>query len=262
MEIPIKDFRNYILQLENAGELKRVVEPVHWKYDVGAISRQMQKFGSGSLALLFENILDYPGHRLLTNCLGSYSRIAIALGLDRSTPFDEIVDIVEERMAQLREPVLAEDYCIRERIFRGDEVDLATFPVPWLHEQDGGRYIGTWHLNVSKDPGNGIRNIGIYRMQLLGAVTTAISISPGSHLAAAPPERAARKGVALEMAVAIGVDETLIMAAAASQDTALTNTTLQAACPRKLSVPTKCLTVDLEVPALRKLYWRGKSTRV
>jgi UbiD family decarboxylase len=50
-------------------------------------------------------------------------------------------------------PRLVETGPVLENIF-GERVNLLTLPVPqWRN--DGGRYIGTWHINVTKDPETG-----------------------------------------------------------------------------------------------------------
>jgi 4-hydroxy-3-polyprenylbenzoate decarboxylase len=48
----------------------------------------------------------------------------------------------------------------------GDQVDLYRFPSPMIHEGDGGRYIGTWDLVVTKDPETGWTNWGMYRFMV------------------------------------------------------------------------------------------------
>lgn len=39
----------------------------------------------------------------------------------------------------------------KDNIHVGDEVDLLEFAVRMAHNGDGGRYIGTWHLNITTD---------------------------------------------------------------------------------------------------------------
>lgn len=75
----------------------------------------------------------------------------------------------------------------------GDQVDLTELPIPWWNEKDGGRYIGTWHLNITKDPETGQRNVGVYRMQLLGPRQTSINYSENSDIALHIAKAEARK---------------------------------------------------------------------
>jgi len=40
-------------------------------------------------------------------------------------------------------PVVVESGPCKENIIKGNEVDLAKFPIPLIHDGDGGRYVGT-----------------------------------------------------------------------------------------------------------------------
>ena len=139
----------------------------------------------------------------------------------------------------------------------GDDVDLEKLPVPWLTKEEGGRYIGTWHLNVSKDPENGGRNIGVYRMQLLGKRKTAVSLSPGSHLGK-HLAKAKKMGMALEMAVAIGVNESLVMAAGASFPFGADEYCIAGGITREAIALGRCSTIDVEIPAHAEIVIEGK----
>ena len=145
---------------------------------------------------------------------------------------------------------------LQEHVFTGDAVDLEKLPVPWLSKEEGGRYIGTWHLNVSKDPENGTRNIGVYRMQLLGRRRTAISMSGGSHLAQ-HLAKARRNGAALEMAVAIGVNEPLVMAAGASFPLGADEYCVAGGISGEAVALCSCSTVDVEIPAHAEIVLEG-----
>src|ERR1041385_9271467 len=75
-------FRDFLTQLERAGELKRVSQPVATELEITAIAdREMKKAGGGQ-ALLFENptingqVSPFP---LAINTLGSWKRMAMSL---------------------------------------------------------------------------------------------------------------------------------------------------------------------------------------
>lgn len=248
--------RSFIYNLEKIDELSRIRERVNWKYEIGEITRERQQSDSNP-ALLFENIKDYPGCSVLTNGLSSYSKIAIAIGINPSTPFKEIVKTFKGRITNPLEPNIKNDSPVKKNSFTGDNVDLLTLPVPWWSRKDGGRYIGTWHLNITKDPYSGHRNVGIYRMQLLGKRTTAVSFSPNSHLAK-HLTKAKNKNIPLEMAVAIGVNERLIMAAAAAPPYGVDEYHMAGGLAGTPIELVKCDTVDLEVPANSEIILEGK----
>ena len=52
-----------------------------------------------------------------------------------------------------------------------DEPDLSKLPILQCWPEDGGKFI-TFPLVHSKDPNTGIRNIGMYRMQVFDNKTT------------------------------------------------------------------------------------------
>lgn len=253
----IKSLRDLICIFEKYGELIRIVDFVDWNYEIGDRTRKSHLSDSAGPALLFENIKSYAGFTVMTNGLGSYSRIAITLGKEPTTSFKEIVNVFKDRVANPVPPVLVEKGPIQENILIGDNVNLLKLPVPWWNREDAGRYIGTWHLNITKDPETRIRNIGIYRMQLLDSRKTAVSISPRSHLAL-HLSKAEKKGIPLEMAAAIGVDETLIMAGAAAVPFGVDEYHIAGRLRQAPVELIKCRTVDIEVPASAEIVLEGK----
>ena len=88
----------------------------------------------------------------------------------------------ERREQALIPPVQVEKGPCKEVVVRGDDVDVFRLPAPMLHEGDGGRYIGTWDLVVSRDPGSNWTNWGIYRFMLHGRRTLTGFPRPTSHL--------------------------------------------------------------------------------
>jgi len=55
------------------------------------------------------------------------------------------------------------------------------FPVPFLHELDGGRYIGTDDLVIMRDPEENWVNCGTYRVMVHDAKRVGVWMSPGKH---------------------------------------------------------------------------------
>lgn len=205
---PAPGFREFIQILTDRGNLVRVTEPVHWQYDLGRRTR------AAGRPILFENIEDYPGSRVFANGLWSPGAIRLALGLDFDMPREAFLAEARKRIAHPIPPRVIESGPVLENILEGDAVNLLDLPVPQWHDRDAGRYLGTWHLNITRDPETGARNVGVYRMQLLGPRQATVSTSQRSHLAL-QMAGAERAGQPLPMAVVIGVSEPLLMAAAA-----------------------------------------------
>jgi len=245
------ELRTFISLLSRHGLLERVRQPVDWKYELGQATRD------SGVPLLFENIKGYPGQRVFTNGLSGISAISLALGLDPSMRRSEVVREAAKRVANPIEPVLVDSAPVHENIFEGERINFLSLPVPQWSRQDGGRYLGTWHVNITRDPETCSRNLGIYRMQVLGPRHATLSASPRSHLAR-HFAAAESQGRPLEMAVAIGVSEALMMAAAAAYPAGRDEYDLAGGLQCEPLKLIRCATMDLEAPADAELVIEGR----
>jgi len=242
--------RGFIATLSNAGRLVRVKESTHWKFDLGRITRESKT------PLLFENVEGYPGQCVFTNGLRDVGLIGLALGLRSGLSREDLLAEVRQRVANPVSPVVVEAGPVLENQFQGSGVNLMALPVPQWHESDCGRYLGTWHINVTNDPETGKRNVGVYRMQLLGKNQATVSTSPGSHLSQ-HVTKAEKEGRALPMAVAIGVNEAVIMAAAAAYPYGMDEYDLAGGLQQRAVELIRCQSVNLEVPAQAEIVIEG-----
>jgi 4-hydroxy-3-polyprenylbenzoate decarboxylase len=101
---------------------------------------------------------------------------------------------------------------------------------------------------VSKDPFTGKRNIGVYRMKIIDAHHSSISVSSGGHLGR-HVRNAERLGKDLQVAVAIGVAEPVVMAAAAALPFGSDEYDFAGALQGESLNLVKCRNTDLEVPS-------------
>jgi UbiD family decarboxylase len=204
-----RGLRGFIHQLDSIGKLVRIAEAVDWKFEIGRRTR------ASRLPLLFEAIRDYPGQQVFTNGLSDRESIGLALGFDPGTSLKTIVSECRERLRKPIPPRFVPLPSLLKNVAAGPEVDLTSFAVPHWSELETARYIGTWHINVSRDQETGQSNVGVYRMQILNPTQATISASAGSdlmlHLAKAELE-----GESLPAVVAIGVPEAVVMAGGAS----------------------------------------------
>jgi UbiD family decarboxylase len=244
------DLREFIDLLSKEGYLRRVDREVDWRFELGEIARNNQ------VPLLFERIKDYPGQRIFTNGLTSISAMALALDLRPGKSWRAFIKEARRKAATPIRPLVVDKGPVLENVVQAPEINLLDFPVPQWSNQDGGRYIGTWHINVSRDLETGSRNLGIYRMEVLGPNQATVSTSPGSHLArhAAKAEKA---GQALEMAVAIGTSEAVIMAGAAGCPYGMDEYELAGGLQGEGIQLVKCATVNLEVPGDSEIVIEG-----
>jgi len=236
------DLREFIDRLGKDGHLKRVERQVDWQFELGEITRTTR------IPLLFENIKDYPGQRVFVNGMSGISSMGIALGLGPVRRWRTLITAVRQKVKQPIKPRAVINGPVLQNVLAGPQIDFLQFAIPRWSKEDGGRYLGTWHINVSKDVKTGARNVGVYRMEVLGPNLASISTSPNSHLGRhmASAEKA---GKPLEMAVAIGVGEALIMAAAAGIPYGADEYELAGSLQERSVELVKCATVDLEVPA-------------
>ena len=246
----LRDLRQFIQILENAGRLVRVKEATDWKCEIGRITKERRQ------PLLFENIKGYPGQRIFTNGLCDASSIALALGVDPGTSRKTLMSIASKRAATPLKPRHVEHGPVLENIVNAGDLDLLTLPVPQWSNCDGGRYLGTWHINVTKDPETGARNVGVYRMQLLGPKQATVNASPRSHLSQ-HFAKAEAAGQPLPMAFAIGVNEAVIMAAAAAYPAGMDEYELAGGLQQEAVDLISCRTADLAVPAHSEIVIEG-----
>jgi len=244
------DLRGFIEQLDCSAQLRHIARQVDWKYELGDLTR------TELAPLLFENVKDYPGLRVFTNGLISIGAIATALGLPANTHRKDLVRELRARLSVPMAPKHLQTGAVFENVWNESQIDLLKLPVPWWNKADGGRYIGTWHVNVSRDPEDGSYNLGVYRMQVLSAKQATISTSPKSHLGIQFAKAEAR-GKPLEVAVAIGVSEAVFIAAAAGYPCGKDEYELAGALQQESVALVKCQSIDVRVPANSEIVVEG-----
>jgi 4-hydroxy-3-polyprenylbenzoate decarboxylase len=164
-----RDLRDWLRKLEEIEELKVIQEEVDWNEELTAVTYMAAK-EKGSPALIFEKIKGYPkGYRVLSNILGSsLRRIALTMGL----PLDlSALEMIRRTKDIYKKPIPPEiiakgEAPVNENLVMGEDVNLDTFPAPKMWPRDGGRYIGTGDVVITKDPDDGHLNVGTYRQMI------------------------------------------------------------------------------------------------
>jgi UbiD family decarboxylase len=180
--VPYRDIREFIAQVDALGALRRIAgaDPL---YEIGAIT-EVAAGMADCPALLFDSIKGYPpGVRIVSNAVTSPQRAALALGIDPMLrPLDALKAWMVKR-AGLRphKPVELTTPAFMENSQVGNDVDLAKFPAPVWHRQDGGAYIGAGSLVVMRDPESGWINASIYRVQVHGRNRVTIQFDHGGR---------------------------------------------------------------------------------
>jgi UbiD family decarboxylase len=180
---PHDDLREFLDRADKAGELLRV-KGAHWDLEIGTLAEIICHARSEPPAILFEDVPGYPkGMRALSGATNSSKRLAITLGFPvPGNPLD-VVRSYRDRMKthQPIAPNVVSKGAVLENVDRDDAVDLLRFPVPRLHERDGGRYIGTDDLVIMRDPDESWINAATYRSMVLDRDRLSLWMSPGKH---------------------------------------------------------------------------------
>src|SRR4030088_996510 len=212
-DAPHADIREFLARIEAAGELLRV-PGAHWDLEMGTLAEIVYHTGPEPPAILFEDVPGYPkGMRLLSGATNSSKRLAITLGLPvPSNPLD-VVRSYRDRMKthQPLPPRAVTKGAVLENIDRDEKIDLYKFPVPRLHELDGGRYIGTDDLVIMREPEENWINAATYRSMVQDKNRVSLWMSPGQH---GPQihEKYSRAGKPCPVLISVGHDPLLFLA--------------------------------------------------
>lgn len=201
------DLREFIAKLESEGELAKISAEVDWNLELSHVAKLNEE--QKGPALLFQNVKGYDWP-VFTSALATPARLALALGLAKTTPFMDIVKTWVDRVEKKIPVNRVDSGPCKENILKGKEVDLFAFPVPKYYERDGGRYIGTTNCIISRDPDTGWVNVGTHRMQILDKKRAGIWMIPGKHVEL-HLQKYRERGEKMPVAVAIGVDPVLFL---------------------------------------------------
>ena len=211
---PHVDLRDFIERADTAGELVHA-KGVHWDLEMGALAEAVSHKRSEVRAVLIDEIPDYPkGFRVLCGGTNSSRRLALALGFPEPSSAMDVVRAYRNRM-KVHKPIpprVVTHGPVLENVLRDGDVDLLKFPVPRLHEEDGGRYIGTDDLVIVRDPEQDWVNAATYRVMLHSKNHTGLWMSPGKQ-GRQILEKYARMGKPCPVLVSCGHDPLLFLAA-------------------------------------------------
>jgi 4-hydroxy-3-polyprenylbenzoate decarboxylase len=263
------DLNAFLADLEKRRLLVRVTEAVSPELEIAAVTDRACKQKGGGPALLFERPTGFE-IPVVSNLYGSVERMCLALGV---RTLDELGAEIEQMMtpkmpegiidtikmlpaiARLRDlaPKMVKDGACHEVVRQDGTLD--DLPILTCWPGDGGRYV-TFPLVFTKHPESGERNIGTYRMQVFDGKTTGMHWQ--RHKGGAQHYRVAeRLGRRLEAAVSIGPEPVLPYCATAPMPEGVDELVLAGFLARRRIELTKCVTVDLEVPASSQIVLEG-----
>ncbi|MFZ1624309.1 MAG: UbiD family decarboxylase [Gammaproteobacteria bacterium] len=239
------DFRGLIRLLEQRGELYRISKPVDPEFEMAAL---MEQIDQQRRAFIFENVIGarFP---VVGGLLNRIECFGWALGSTPGEPFDanHLDDRFEAAKRNLIAPREVPTAPVKEVVRRGEQIDLPDLPVPTFFELDSGPFI-TAACGISRNPDTRQLNVGVYRTLILGRSTMAVNASSLSDLRKFY-QHAEQRGESIPVALAIGVEPALQMAATCKLPPDQSEFNLAGGLQGKPVDLIKCETSDLLVPA-------------
>ncbi|MCS7082022.1 MAG: menaquinone biosynthesis decarboxylase [Bacteroidota bacterium] len=250
--------RAFLERLEAEGELVRIRERISPHLEITEIVDRVVK--SGGPALLFENTgTEFP---LAINLFGSYRRMCLALGVESLDQIhDELMDLLSftppgtlldklrlvpkyGRLARYLPRIVTRGPCQEVTM---EPPDLLQLPVMTCWPEDGGPFL-TLPIIHTQDPETGVRNVGLYRMQVYDGRTT------GMHwhrhkVSARHFRRYQERNMRMPVAVALGGDPVYTYCATAPLPDGIDEYILAGFLRRKPVELVRCRTIPAYVPA-------------
>jgi 4-hydroxy-3-polyprenylbenzoate decarboxylase len=260
------DLRHWIALLEREGELVRVGAEVDPHLEVTEIVDRTVK--AGGPALLFERPRG-SSMPLLVNQFGTERRMCLAFGVQRLDDVGaRLADVLEmqppeglaEKLRGLQKlksiadsrPSRVRKGACQEIVLQGDEVDLSRLPVQTCWPLDAAPFI-TLPAVITRDPVTGQRNVGMYRLQVLGPRSTAMHWQLHKDGRADYDASPAR----MEVAVALGLDPITAYSASAPLPKHIDELMFAGFLRGEAVEVVKGVTVDLDVPAGAEIVLEG-----
>lgn len=269
-----KDLRDFIEQLEKAGELKRISMEIDPVLEMTEIADRTLR--AGGPAILFENPKGFS-MPVLANLFGTPKRVAMGMGQDSVESLREVGKL----LAYLKEPdppkgfkelwdklpvfkqvlnmpakELSKAPC-QDVVLTGDQVDLTQIPIQTCWPEDAAPLI-TWGLTVTRGPHKKRQNLGIYRQQLLGP--NKVIMRWLSHRGGALDFREwcqEHPGENFPVAVALGADPATILGAVTPVPDTLSEYAFAGLLRGDKTEVVKCISNDLQVPASAEIVLEG-----
>ncbi len=273
------DLRDFIAQLENMGELKRIRVDIDPRLEMTEICDRVLR--TGGPALLFEKP---RGHSIpvLANLFGTPRRVALGMGEESLTALRDVGTL----LAYLKEPeppkglkdawsklpllkqvlnmppkVLSSAPC-QDVLWEGEDVDLARLPIQHCWPGDVAPLI-TWGLTVTQGPqgfpeSKPRQNLGIYRQQVIGR--NKVIMRWLAHRGGALDFRdygLRHPGQPFPVAVALGADPATLLAAVTPIPDSLSEYQFAGLLRGSKTELVNCLGSSLQVPAAAEIVLEG-----
>ncbi len=269
-----RDLRDFIAQLEQRGELKRIAVEVNPRLEMTEICDRVLKIGGP--ALLFEKPAGY-NMPVLGNLFGTPLRVALGMGKENVAALREIGELLAllkepapprgwkdlwDKLPLLKQvmsmaPKVTLSAPCQEQVWEGADIDLGRLPVQTCWPGDAAPLI-TWGLVVTRGPQKQRQNLGIYRQQVIApnkVIMRWLSTRGGAldyrdHCLAQPREP-------FPVAVALGADPATLLGAVTPVPDSLSEYQFAGLLRGAKTEVVKCMSHDLQVPASAEIVLEG-----
>lgn len=274
------DLRDFITQLEQMGELKRITTPVSPHLEMTEICDRVLR--AGGPAILFENPTGF-NTPVLGNLFGTVRRVALGMGQDVATEAEALTKLREvgkvlsilkepeppkgfkdawEKLPLLKQvltmsPKQVSSAPCQDVVIEGKDVDIKSLPIQHCWPGDVAPLI-TWGLTVTRGPNKTRQNLGIYRQQVLEP--NKVIMRWLAHRGGALDFRdhqLANPGQPFPVAVVLGCDPATILGAVTPVPDTLSEYQFAGLLRGKKTELVKCLGSSLQVPASAEIILEG-----
>lgn len=274
--MPMDNLRDFIRTLEQCGQLKRVKIPVSPILEITEITDRISKSPvQNNLALLFEKV-EGAQMPVFINGYGSAQRMALALGVEKLDDLAinlgrvidprlpkglrEVIDRGQDLLDVLKSIGLAPKKVHKapvQEVMHIDDASLNTLPILQCWPKDGGRFI-TLPQVITRDPQTGVRNVGMYRLQVVDERTLLVHWQ--RHKGGAEHERIAQEihKERIPAAVVLGGDPASIWCASAPLPPNIDEYLLAGYLRGSPVAFVDCVSQPLEVPAQAEIVIEGE----
>jgi 4-hydroxy-3-polyprenylbenzoate decarboxylase len=270
--VPYADLRAFLAELEKRGLLHRVRAEVDPHLEMTEIGDRLVR--QGGPAVLFERPKGYDWP-VLINLFGTVERVALGLestparlkevgellaSLKQPEPPQGVKDALDKiplvkQMLNMPPKTVSRPPC-QEVVLTGDQVDLTRLPVMGCWPGEPAPLI-TWPLVITKGPEKKRTNLGIYRMQVLGKDRAIMRWLQHRGGAQDHKEWAARHAEPIPVAVALGCEPGVTIAAVTPVPDTLSEYHFAGLLRGKRVEVADCRTVPLQVPATAEIVIEG-----
>ncbi len=241
--------RDFIDGLPEADVL-RIREPIALDYHGVALVLELEKRGQFPV-VIFEQPTSFGGP-VVMNVFARRDRIAAMAGAEPGAFNDRWRRV----LTSPTRPRLVERGSCQDVVLADAEADATQLPMFRHFEGDAGRYISSGVL-VCKDPDTGVRNLSFQRLQLKGPHRFGASLHSRGHIWE-HLQRSAKRGRNLDVAIVVGCDPAVYLAAGAKVGMETDEYEVAGALLGKPVDLVRCRTIDVEVPADAEFVLEGE----